>query len=725
MKTWLKSLRKLATQSTIFYNIRMLIAFLGVAFVPYIIGQQLYTIPLALGIVAAGLSDIDDRFSVRLLNLVYTYIGFFVTAVSIRLLFPYPSIFAVGLLVSCIGFILLGSLGRRYATISYGCLLVSVYSMLGYDLFPEWYLQPTLLVIGAMWYGLLSTLAFLLFPVKEAQQKLSASYSELGNFLFSKANLLDIDMDKNAYRQSLVDLTLENGRLIALFNDVRTALLTRLKGDRGQQDTRRSLHYYFVAQDIHERADSAHLDYQKIRQTFQHSDVLFRFQRILTMQGKACKDLSQSIHQQEQYQHSNNFQRVFHNLRESLERLKSKGKHDPVIINALFALFQNLKAIDAQLGNLQTEQYLQQNIEKHKNKDNLLVDDDLKGVQDIIVRFKQHLTPESVLFRHAIRLSMVMFVAYLFVQLTEISNGYWILLTSLFVLQPNFNATKRRLSLRILGTLVGIIVGYAVLVFVPSLEGQLLILALSGMLFFELRSKQYAQATAFMTILAMINFNLDGSGIESAVPRFIDTVIGCFFAWVGMMFIWPDWQFRRLGRHVQQAIRSKCQYLEMIVKHYHQGKDNSVDYRVIRRQAHHHDAELASVISTLETEPHFDPTQKAIAFEFLCLNHTFLSYIGALSAHREQLHDTDTLAFLDDSLENIQKALLNDEQIDLSLIPRLQNIRKQLSPEHPEYTLIFIILQQLYLILNLLPQLRTLKQSLIHHQDETNEFSSL
>ncbi len=81
-------------------------------------------------------------------------------------------------------------------------------------------------------------------------------------------------------------------------------------------------------------------------------------------------------------------------------------------------------------------------------------------------------------------------------QVTNIQYGYWILLTALFVMQPNFNTTKRRLRLRIIGTLAGIVVGYTILYFVPSVEGQLLVLVISGMLFFELRSKQYAQATA-------------------------------------------------------------------------------------------------------------------------------------------------------------------------------------------------------------------------------------
>lgn len=132
LKSWFKRLKRATYNTSFMYNVRMLIAFSGTAFVPYFLGHQLATIPLTLGVVAAGLSDIDDRFSVRIMNLIYTYIGFFITAASVQLLFPYPMLFALGLIASCIGWILLGSLGRRYATISYGCLVVSVYTMLGF-----------------------------------------------------------------------------------------------------------------------------------------------------------------------------------------------------------------------------------------------------------------------------------------------------------------------------------------------------------------------------------------------------------------------------------------------------------------------------------------------------------------------------------------------------------------------------------------------------------------
>ncbi|MFW1951540.1 YccS family putative transporter [Acinetobacter beijerinckii] len=724
MNPWFGRLKQITYNTTFMYNVRMLIAFTGTAFVPYFLNYQLATIPLTLGVVAAAISDIDDRFSVRIMNLIYTYIGFFITAASVHLLFPYPIAFAIGLIASCIGWILLGSLGRRYATIAYGCLVISVYTMLGVHLFEQWYLQPALLVLGAAWYGLLSTISFLLFPVRKVQDQLSASYSALGSFLFAKSNLFDVDMTPSSYQQSMIDIALENGKLVAIFNEMRMSLLTRLKGDRGQKDTRRSLQYYFVAQDIHERADSAHIDYQKLAKVFQHSDILFRFQRILSIQGKACQDLAQSILTRTRYEHNKRFKHSFENLRLSLEKLRKDGFYDQVRINALFALYQNLKSIDAQLQNLETERNLQQINAQSAEKQ--LKDDDLKGWNDIIVRVKQHLTPESVLFRHAVRLSIVLFIGYLFIQLTNIAYGYWILLTALFVCQPNFNATKRRLYLRIIGTLVGIIVGLAIIYFIPSIEGQLVMLVLSGVLFLELRSKQYAQATAFITILALINFNLDGSAFAAGLPRFIDTVIGCALAWFGVSFIWPDWKFRRLPRSIQRSLQAQCKYLAEVVEQYHHGRNHDLNYRVVRRAAHNTDAEVASLISTIATEPNIDINQKTLAFEFLCLSHTFLSYIAALGAHRAQIQDQEILALLDQALDDIQGALLRDEVPDLSAQNMMQAIREHLSRDEDNDEKSLIILQQLSLMLSVLTRLSMLKQSLSHEPNEDGtEFASL
>ena len=725
-------LQRVSYNSSYMYALRMVVAFSGTAFFPYYIHQQILTIPLTLGVVAAAISNIDDRFSVHLRNLFYTYIGFFIAASSVQLLFPYPWLFSLGLIASCIVLILLGSLGSRYATISYGALVVAVYAMLGVNLFDYWYQQPLYLVLGAMWYGLLTSISYLVFPVRKLQDNLTDCYDRLGSFLEAKSNLFDADLDNREFEQALIELSLVNSKLVATLNTTKSSLLTRLKGDRGQKDTRRSLQYYFVAQDIHERGDSAHIDYQTLAREFRYSDILFRFQRLLSHQSRACIELAKCIRLHRPYQHNPHFARAFDRLKQSIQA-QMVQQRDPMHLNALRLILANLKEIDAQLANMQTERlFLQKetqqasgqpaDIERYgmdeKYSDDQLRDDSLQGLDDIWQRVKQNLSPESVLFRHAIRLSLVLLMGYVFIQWTGLNHGYWILMTVLFVSQPNFNATKRRLKLRISGTLAGVLIGLPVLYFIPSVEGQLIILIIAGVLFFELRSRQYAQATAFITLLALISFNLDGSGFDAAVPRIVDTIFGCLFAWIGVSFIWPDWKFRRLPRMINSALSSQCEYLAEVIQHYHVGKSNAMNYRIKRRIAHNADAEIASFISTLATEPDQDAMQVSQYFRFLCLNHTFLSYISALGAHREKLSDPEVLGLLDQLMNKVEGALLHAQaapvelqQASNLLKARLQHLDVEVGSKEQ------LVLQQIRLISHILPELATLKQSLSYDEN--------
>lgn len=95
--------------------------------------------------------------------------------------------------------------------------------------------------------------------------------------------------------------------------------------------------------------------------------------------------------------------------------------------------------------------------------ENQLADDSLHGFSDIWLRLSRNFTPESALFRHAVRMSLVLCIGYALIQITGMRHGYWILLTSLFVCQPNYNATRHRLALRIIGTLVGVAIGLPIL----------------------------------------------------------------------------------------------------------------------------------------------------------------------------------------------------------------------------------------------------------------------
>lgn len=737
------ALKRIRNHTAFMYGIRLFFAFAGTAFVPYFLQQQPLTIPLSLGVIAAALSDIDDRFSLMLRNLFFTYVGFFITASLVQVFFPYPILFGLLLIIMCVGLILLGSLGQRYAKISFGCLVVSVYAMLGADVFPHWYQQPLLLVAGAMWYGFLSTLSFLLFPIKVLQQHLEQCFYQLSQFLFIKSHVFDVDMNAESYQQTVIDLSLANAQISEAFTNTRLALVTRLKSDRGHRDTREALHYYFIAQDIHERTNSAHIDYQKLAKVFQHRDILFRFQRILSLQSKACRDLAYAIHYQQHYVHDIKFKRIFTNLQHSLQQLSLEQQHDPnrydtVKLNALHALARNLQEIDAQFEHIATQslqkskqqhaQALQKVLPKNQSNHNLsladsLINDDLTGWQDIRQRIRKNFSPESILFRHAIRLSSLLVLAHFVVQLFELEHGYWILMTILFVCQPNFNATKRRAKLRVYGTLAGIALGSFIVYFVPSHIGLLWISIVCGILFLELRAQQFAQATMFITMMALINFHFVSPDDIIALPKISYTLIGCALAWLGLMYIWPDWQFRRLPALIEKNLRSQCEYFAEIILHYQHGRNQNLPYRVVRSQANRLDADLASLISTLATEPDVDEDYKKNAFKFLCLSHTLLGYIAALGAHRDQIEDQEVLAILKQTFEDLQNALLYDKHPILPVQQSQQLLQQRLQHNAVLTEQASAILQQSNLILHLLPELWQLKQNLSFEPHQQHEFA--
>ncbi|SXD19932.1 efflux (PET) family inner membrane protein YccS [Klebsiella quasipneumoniae] len=706
-------LRRYTWNSAWLYNVRIFIALCGTTLFPWWIGEVKLTIPLTLGVVAAALTDLDDRLAGRLHNLAITLVCFFIASASVELLFPWPPLFALGLTVSTIGFILLGGLGQRYATIAFGALLIAIYTMLGVTLYDHWYLQPLFLLAGAVWYNLLTLSGHLIFPIRPLQDNLARSYEQLARYLELKSRLFDPDLEDES-QAPLYDLALANGQLVATLNQTKVSLLTRLRGDRGQRGTRRTLQYYFVAQDIHERASSSHIQYQTLRDQFRYSDVMFRFQRMLSMQAQACQKLSRAILLREPYQHDAHFERAFMHLDAALERVRAGGASDEQL-NALGYLLNNLRAIDAQLATIES---VQTTAPAGSNTETLLADDRLGGLNDIRLRLQRNMSPESALFRHAVRMSLVLCAGYAFIQFTGLQHGYWILLTSLFVCQPNYNATRHRLALRIIGTLVGVAIGLPVLLLVPSVEGQLLLIVLTGVLFFAFRNVQYAHATMFITLLVLLCFNLLGEGFEVALPRIIDTLIGCAIAWAAVSFIWPDWKFRNLPRVLDRAMNANCRYLDAILEQYHQGRDNRLAYRVARRDAYNRDAELASVVSNLSTEPRADAAQRETAFRLLCLNHTFTSYISALGAHREKLSTPDILALLDDAVCYVDDALHHtpaDEQRVQKALASLQDRIHHLEPRADSKEP--LVLQQIGLLLALLPEICRLQQR-VHAQTE-------
>ncbi|RZF56961.1 TIGR01666 family membrane protein [Acinetobacter halotolerans] len=700
------------SNSILLYCLQIFIVLIGTTLLLHGLSLSQFIVPVTLGAIAAALTDFDDRLSIRLRNLFYVCVLFFTVSTILAFLAPYKFWFIVYLSLSSAAFVLMGALGQRYATISFGTILLSIYTMFGLGDYPHWYQQPSYFVCGALWYGFTSILFFIIRPTLPLQEKISTIFKEIGELLQIKAKLFDPDNVQNV-EELLFKLSQKNAQVVNSLNQAKQSLLSRLKSSRINNTSIYWLNLYYFAQDIHEQVTSNYLHYEKIHQNFSRSDLIFRIQKNMFLQATACQKLSQSLLHKTPYQNSQRADAALENLEASMKDWIVQHPHNLEVKN-LELILNNLKSIHEQFAQLQFKQKIEtlspQQQQAHLN----LLDEDIQGFQDFFLKIKQHLSPQSALFRHAVRLAIVFAVGYAISLLPFAKNGYWILLTSLFVCQITYFATKSRLKLRTIGTLLGVLLGIPVLYFVPSIEGQLVITVISGVYFFYLRQKKYALATVMATLMVLLIFNLKGAGFSIILPRIIDTLIGCAIAWLAVNLIWPDWNFRNIPENIRKSSQATMNYLDAVIQQYHQGRSNDLEYRKARRAAHNAQIELSNMISSLSTEP--QPNQELIhyAFRYLVYSHSQLSYVSALGHQRIQIQDQHILALLDQSAELIKHILIQqqqpipNQQIEDILI-KIQHLNSQGQVSEQNQ----LLLKQMSLLLETLTELVMLKNKLL------------
>ena len=174
-------------------------------------------------------------------------------------------------------------------------------------------------------------------------------------------------------------------------------------------------------------------------------------------------------------------------------------------------------------------------------------------------------TPNSMVFRHALRLSLGLVVGCGILQVFHLDKGYWILLTVLFVCQPSYSATRRRLVQRMLGTFAGIPHRRARALVLPELHLQLGIMGPAAFLFFTQVRSNYSAAVCFITLYVLMAFNLlDGIGFAILGPRLLDTLLGCLLSYALVAWLWPDWQVQAVADPYRQLLSANAKYLSAV-----------------------------------------------------------------------------------------------------------------------------------------------------------------
>jgi len=581
-----------------------------------IFGYPFYGVSLGLGALAGTLSETDDHPKGRLKSMALKVLSFAISSFSVELLQPYPILLAIGLSFSTIIFILIGGISERFRGVTFGALLIGIYTMIGADISPNWYVQPILLTTGAFIYGVLSYILLSLKPYSLIEEQLARGFTALSLYLNEKSKLFP--SDEPTEKEIRAKLALLNVQTVEALDKCKAVLNSYGESLSNQQPLQPYLHYFMVLQSLHERAASSHDSYNLLSANPLNNELIGGIRQLLHELAHATQNFSKSLLTGISYKHPIALDWLVKTTN-SLSQNNKLTTSQPIKL-----LIHNLSKSHTTLKNI------------HQNNLSNLLPKLEKDSRTYFERLKAQLNINHPRMRHALRLSVSFLIGFTLSEYFHIAKGEWIVLTILFVLQPSYSETRRRLFQRTVGTLAGVIIGILIIQLF-SFSGQIVLMLASSYLFLIWMKRRYSIGVIYVTIFVLCAFNIIANkGVDVMAPRLIDTIIGAIISFVVVRFLWPEWQYKKLPNLLSEAILKNTTYFKAILEEYKKPTTDDLVYRIARREAHRADNALVTAWQNMQLDPQKQQQLKKVAFKLTYLNHALLSYVSALGAHRNQ-----------------------------------------------------------------------------------------
>lgn len=183
------------------------------------------------------------------------------------------------------------------------------------------------------------------------------------------------------------------------------------------------------------------------------------------------------------------------------------------------------------------------------------------GVDEALITLRANLSWDSSAFRHAVRLGAVLAVCVAVARIGDVARGYWVGLTALVVLRPDFVTTATRGLGRLVGTLAGAVVATALVAWLrPGTVGLTVLFGCAVFFAFAILRANYALFSIFITgyVVFLLSF-AKLPAFATVTDRVVDTLLGGGIA-VAAYLVWPTWESHQVGEHLARLLEAQRDY---------------------------------------------------------------------------------------------------------------------------------------------------------------------
>lgn len=545
----------------------------------------------------------------------------------------WPSLPVLGVL--SFGIAYLSIYGFRASLISLSGLLALVLSF-AHDVEGIAIYQFALFIgLGGLWYLLLAKIWQHLYPKAETEELLSETYTLTAEFLETRKELMGPHSDREALMTKNLKLQSELTKKHELLREI-LILKSSTPGHSDYQD--RGLLVFSQLVEMMETAIANPVNYDRMDVLFRakpkylqlFQDLIFEMARQLRMIAEAGTDTSK-------LPASDALEKCFEAARMEISSRAERPVHEDYIMlqNLLFYQEKQLIKVKRIKQLLSGRSSLEFATIDRRSANRFVVPQELDP--DLLL---SNFSFKSTIFRHSLRLAVTIMIGYTLGSLFPFQNPYWILLTIVVIMRPNYGLTKSRATDRMVGTLIGGLIAIGLVFLIQNTYAYGVLAVVFLVLAISLVQKNARSSAIFITLNVVFIFALLDPDVMSVIKfRIIDTLVGAGLSYAAMRWLWPTWESTGIKESIGESLRANSEFLHEIAAYYQKKGDLPTSYRLARREAFLQTSNLNSAFQRMAQEPRSKQHAMDRNYELVVLNHTFLASLASLSSFI-QSHET-------------------------------------------------------------------------------------
>ncbi len=246
---------------------------------------------------------------------------------------------------------------------------------------------------------------------------------------------------------------------------------------------------------------------------------------------------------------------------------------------------------------------------------------------------RANLNLPSPAFRHALRLAVLVAAGDIIGRTVSWRRTYWLPMTVVLVLKPEFTATFTRGLLRIAGTIVGLLLATELFhMFQLNVGEQVILIFAFVFLLRWLGPANYGIFGIVVSALIVLLLAISGVAPKDVIwARGINTVAGGVITLLAYR-LWPSWERTRISERIAQMLDAYRSYIESLTRVRVDDESSMQELESARRDARVARSNVEASIDRLSSEPGTTREQMSRLNGVLASSHRFVHALMALDA---------------------------------------------------------------------------------------------